>query len=104
LTVRRRLALLLTATTLAVGGSVLTAGAAEARRNVGGTVPADAICLSPGHSQARSDRADDVLSCFCWIAPAPGERNVGGTVPGGTTNCPPGILKQMQRPDRNVGG
>jgi hypothetical protein len=104
MTMRRTLALLLTATSLALGGSVVTAGAAEARRNVGGTVPADAVCYSPGRSEARSDRANDVLSCFCYVAPAPGERNVGGTIPGGTTTCPPGILKQRQRPDRNVGG
>jgi len=100
---RRRLGLLTVTTWLVLTSAVVTAGPAGAR-NVGGTVPADAICLSPGQSQARSDQADDVLSCFCWIAPPPGGRNVGGTVPAGSTNCPPGILKQQDRPDRNVGG
>ena len=91
----------LAATTgVALALAVLVATPAEARRNVGGTVPAGATCLSPGHSEARSDRADDVLNCFCYIAPAPpsgpkdGERNVGGLLPDMITNCPPGILKQ----------
>jgi hypothetical protein len=103
MTMRRSLALLLTATSLALGGSVLTAGVAQAR-NVGGTVPFGATCYSPGQAQVRSDRADDVLSCFCYVAPPPGERNVGGNTPAGSTTCPPGILKQADRPDRNVGG
>jgi hypothetical protein len=90
----RRLALVLTATALALGSSVVTAGAADARRNVGGTMPAGAICVSPGQSQARSDRADEVLSCFCWFVPPAGERNVGGNVPDVETNCPPGMLQQ----------
>ena len=99
---RRKLALLTVTTWLVLTAAVVTAAPAGAR-NVGGTVPADATCLSPGNSGARSDRANEVLPCFCF-APALGERNVGGTVPGGTTTCPPGILRQQQRPDRNVGG
>jgi hypothetical protein len=103
MTVRRSIALVLTTTALALGGSVLTATAAEAR-NVGGTFPVGAICFSPGQTQARSEQADGVLSCFCYVAPPVGERNVGGTVPEGDTTCPPGILTQASRPDRNVGG
>jgi hypothetical protein len=97
---RRRLALLTVTAWLVLTAAVVTAAPAGAR-NVGGTMPTGALCLSPGNSGAR---ANDVLSCFCYIAPPLGERNVGGTVPAGTTTCPPGILRQQQRPDRNVGG
>src|SRR3954451_12418793 len=98
MTMRRTLALLLTATSLALGGSVLTAGGAQAR-NVGGTVPAGATCYIPGQAQARSSQATSVLDCFCYTVPAPtpepkpGERNVGGLL-NLITNCPPGILHQ----------
>ena len=100
---RRRLALLTVTSWLALTAAVVTAAPASAR-NVGGTVPFGATCYSPGQAQVRSDRADDVLSCFCYVAPPPGERNVGGLLPETVTTCPPGILKQAQRPDRNVGG
>src|SRR3954447_5845964 len=98
MTMRRTLALVV-ATSFALGGSVLTAGAAEARRNVGGTEPAGATCYVPGQAQARSSQALSVLDCFCYTVPAPvpepkpGERNVGGLL-NLITNCPPGILKQ----------
>ena len=100
---RRRLGLLSVTTWLVLAGVVVTAAPAEARRNVGGSVPEGSICLSPGSAQARSANATSVLSCFCVIYPAP-KRNVGGSEPAGGTDCPPGILKQEQRPDRNVGG
>ena len=101
---RRKLRRLAATTGVALALAVAMASPAEARRNVGGTVPADAMCLSPGQAGARSDRADDVLSCFCYVLPPRGERNVGGNIPAGSTTCPPGILKQAQRPDRNIGG
>jgi hypothetical protein len=96
---RRKLGLLAVTTWLLLTGAVLTASPAGAR-NVGGTIPADATCYSPGQAQARSDQANSVLSCFCYVAPAPpsgpkdGERNVGGLLPDMITTCPPGILKQ----------
>src|SRR3712207_1766781 len=54
---RRRLARLAATTGVALTVAVMTATPADARRNLGGTVPADAICLTPGSAQARSDVA-----------------------------------------------
>jgi hypothetical protein len=91
---RRTSGRLAATTGVALALAVLVATPADARRNVGGTMPAGAICVSPGQTQARSDRAGEVLDCFCWFVPPAGERNVGGNVPNVETNCPPGILKQ----------
>jgi len=89
---RRTLAVLATATALALGGGVVTAESADARRNLGGTQPQDAICYTPGGDRVRADRAVSLLDCFCYIDKF------------GTSNCPPGVVRQESRPDRNLGG
>ena len=95
---RRTFGRLAATTGVALALAVMVATPADARRNVGGTMPAGAICVSPGQSEARSDRAHEVPTCVCWVVLPDGERNVGGNVPILDTNCPPGIIKQLKRP------
>ena len=84
---RRRLALLTTAAALALGAAVAVASPAEAR-NLGGSVPAGAICVGPGQATVGSPNSG--LPCICVVLPDGSvARNVGK---GPDTACPPGIL------------
>jgi hypothetical protein len=101
---RRRLGVLGTTTWVLLTAAVVVAAPAEARRNLGGTVPADAVCFSPGQTQARSAQANTSLSCFCYVLPPTGQRAVSGPEAAGSTTCPPGILTQGAHLDRRTGG
>jgi hypothetical protein len=94
---RTKLALLVAATSLTLGASVATADTADARRNVGGTVPADTSCLEPG-AVVLPAGADARVPCVCYITPA-GDRfhNLG------RGDCPAGI-PEIKINRRNVGG
>ena len=88
---RRRLAVLGTTTSMMLVVAVLAAAPAEARRNVGGSVPEDSVCVFPGNSANGSAQAAAVVPCVCIVVPG-GEprRNVGGTGPA-DGSCPPGL-------------
>ena len=93
---RRRIMLVVAMTALALGGGVATADTADARRNVGGTVPADSFCLRPG-AVVLSDTAFTNVPCVCYIDEAGKFHNLGrGT-------CPEG-LPEIKIDRRNVGG
>jgi hypothetical protein len=94
---RTKLAFVVAATSLVLGASVATADTADARRNVGGTVPADTSCLKPG-VVVLGERADARVPCVCYITPA-GERfhNLG------RGDCPSAI-PEVKINRRNVGG
>jgi len=84
---RRRLALLTASGALMLGAVVIAAAPAEAR-NLGGSVPAGAICVRPG--QATVGNPNSGLPCICVVLPDGSvARNVGK---GPDTACPPGIL------------
>ena len=93
---RRRILLVVAMTALALGGGVATADTADARRNVGGTVPADAFCLRPG-AVVLTDTAFDNVPCVCYVDEFGKFHNLGrGT-------CPEG-LPEIKIDRRNVGG
>jgi hypothetical protein len=84
---RRRLALLTASGALVLGAAVIAAAPAEAR-NIGGSLPAGAICVTPG--QASYGSPNSGLPCVCVVLPDGSvARNVGK---GPNTACPPGIL------------
>jgi hypothetical protein len=88
---RYRLGLLGTATTLVLAAAVVTAGPAEARRNLGGSEPGADICVLPGNAGIQSDHKGLGAICVCVRIPGGGmQRNVG-TDPNGP--CPPGITR-----------
>ena len=83
---RLRILLVATMTALTLGGAVATADPADARRNLGGTVPQGAVCIKPGAVQLQGE-ADANAVCLCVSVPGgPTYKNVGR---GG--DCPPGI-------------
>jgi hypothetical protein len=93
---RRRILLVAAMTALALGGGVATADTADARRNVGGTVPADASCTKPG-TVVLTETAFANTPCVCYGIEAGKFHNLGrGT-------CPEG-LPEIKIDRRNVGG
>ena len=94
---RRRLALVVTATSLALGLSLATAESADARRNVGGTVPVGTSCVKPG-TVVLPERAEVNAPCVCYVLDGRRFHNVGR----GDT-CPSG-LPEIKINRRNVGG
>jgi hypothetical protein len=94
---RRTLVVLAAATSLALGASVATADPADARRNLGGTVPADATCVKPG-TVILTDKAETNAPCVCYVPPTGGRfHNLG------RGDCPAGI-PEIKINRRNVGG
>ena len=93
---RRTLAVVAAATSLAFGASVATADPADARRNLGGTVPADATCVKPG-TVILSDKAETNAPCICYVNPSGRFHNLG------RGDCPAGI-PEIKINRRNVGG
>jgi hypothetical protein len=86
---RHRLTLLGTATSLALAAAVVTAGPAEARRNLGGTSPDPSSCVLPGEAVIRSDQPGLGTICICVIAE--NDRAVRAVGTRSTADCPPGI-------------
>lgn len=84
---RSKLILVAAAASLALGASMATADPAEARRNLGGNLPAGAVCIDPGAAELRG-RAAANAGCLCIVVPGqPAFKNGGRGGP-----CPPGIL------------
>jgi hypothetical protein len=96
---RRRLGVLAGTTGLVLAASIVVAGPAEARRNVGGTLPEGSICVYPGGAQFQ-DPAKPVLPCTCVSILDQVTISLEGGKPGGA--CPSGLTRV--RIDRNVGG
>jgi hypothetical protein len=94
---RRRILLVVAMTGLALGGGVATADTADARRNVGGTIPADSYCLRPG-AVVLTGQAFDTVPCVCYVTLA--EERVHNL---GRGSCPLG-LPEIKIERRNVGG
>ncbi len=93
---RRTLGRLGATTGVALTLALLTATPADARRNVGGTVPADAFCLKPG-TVVLTEQAHANSPCVCYIDEFGKFHNLGrGT-------CPEG-LPAIKINRRNVGG
>ena len=93
---RIKLGLVVAATSLALGASVATADPADARRNVGGTVPADASCVKPGIVNL-ADTPFSTTPCVCYVNDAGRFHNLG------RGDCPAG-LPEVKIDRRNVGG
>jgi hypothetical protein len=86
--VRRRILFVGVLTALSLGGGVATADSADARRNLGGTVPQGAVCIKPGGVELQG-AADANAVCICVSVPGgPTYKNVGR---GG--DCPPGTTR-----------
>ena len=93
---RRTLGRLGATTGVALTLALLTATPADARRNVGGTVPADASCTKPG-TVVLTETAFANAPCVCYGIEAGKFHNLGrGT-------CPEG-LPEIKIDRRNVGG
>ena len=90
----RRLGALAGTTGILLAATIVAAAPAEARRNVGGTVPEGSVCVYPGNGTPRSAQAAAVVPCICIVVPGVdgARRNVGGTGPSGGS-CPPGLTK-----------
>ena len=86
---RYRLGLLGTATTLVLAAAVVTAGPAEARRNLGGSNPGADICVLPGNAEVRSHHGGLGAICICVLAPDGRVLRNVDTDP--NAQCPPGI-------------
>ncbi len=93
---RRKILLVVAMSALALGGGVATADTAEARRNVGGSLPFGATCEQPGAVVFEGDLATRV-PCICIST----EHGLFPYV-AGSENCPRGA--QLVRIARNVGG
>jgi hypothetical protein len=96
---RRRLGVLAGTTGLVLAATIVGAAPAEARRNVGGTVPEGSTCVYPGSAQFQNPAAP-ALPCVCLSVPGVGTVSNEGGKPGG--DCPSGLTRV--RIDRNVGG
>jgi hypothetical protein len=81
---------------VALAAVVVLAGPAEARRNVGGTLPAGSSCLEPG-AVVLPAQADTRVPCVCYVNDAGRFHFLG------RGECPPG-LPQIKIDRRNVGG
>jgi hypothetical protein len=80
---RHRLSVLGTATSFVLALAVVTAGPAEARRNVGGLVPE--TCVAPGNAVIGTHGPGLGATCICVI------ETIGNTVTAGPNGkCPPG--------------
>ena len=84
---RHRLVLVAAAASFTLGASVATADTAEARRNLGGSLPAGAVCIDPGAAEL-GDRAAARAGCLCIVVPGQPAYKNGGR--GG--DCPRGII------------
>ncbi len=93
---RRRILLVVATATLALGGGVATADTAEARRNVGGSLPQGATCEQPGAVVFGGD-LETRVPCICIST----EFGVFPFV-AGSQDCPRGA--QLVKISRNVGG
>jgi len=83
---RGRLGLLGTISSVACAAAIVTAAPAQAR-NIGGSVPEGAICVTPG--QATYGSPNSGPPCVCVILPDRSfALNVGK---GGRAPCPPAI-------------
>jgi hypothetical protein len=85
---RRRLGVLAGTTWLLVTAAVVVAGPAEARRNIGGSLPAGSTCVYPGGAQFQ-DSEPPPLPCVCVSLPDGSTMSWEGGKPGG--ECPPGL-------------
>jgi hypothetical protein len=94
--VRRNLRRVATTTGVALALAVMTATPADARRNLGGTHPADSFCLRPG-TVVLTNTAFDNVPCVCYVADGRRFNNLGRGV------CPDG-LPEIKIERRNVGG
>ncbi len=90
--VRHRVGLLGTITPLLLAAAVVTAGSAEARRNVGGV---GGECLAPNDAVVQNQGAGLGATCICVIEPNSGSVLAGPNGPGST--CPPRILRNQER-------
>jgi hypothetical protein len=95
MTVRRTLGRLTATTGVALALAVMIATPADARRNVGGTVPADSFCLKPG-AVVLPEQADANVPCVCYVVESGRFHNLG------RGSCPEGLPEI--KIDRNVGG
>ena len=84
-----RRALLGTATSFLLALAVVTAGPAEARRNVGGLDTE--VCVAPGHAEIKAAGPGLGATCICVIDAQ------GAVVDGPNGKCPPGIVRLQQR-------
>ncbi len=94
---RRKMVLVAAAVSLALGSSVATADPADARRNLGGNLPAGAVCIDPGAVELNAQAAANG-GCLCIAVPEGPTFKNGGR--GG--ECPAGIGRVTI--DRNPGG
>ena len=93
---RRNLRRVAATTGVALALAVMVATPAEARRNLGGTIPADSSCLKPG-AVVLTDQAFANVPCVCYVTDPGRFHNLGrGT-------CPQG-LPEVKIERRNVGG
>ena len=81
---RYKVGFLGTATTLVLAAAVVTAGPAEARRNLGGL---DSVCVAPGNAVVGPHGAGPGLgaTCICFVEP-----NSHQVLLGPNGKCPPG--------------
>jgi hypothetical protein len=89
-----RLALLGTATSFVLALAVVTAGPAEARRNVGGLI--GETCVPPGHAVVGAHGPGLGATCSCVTEELNGTTVV---VAGPNDKCPPGIVRLQERRD-----
>ena len=82
---RHRLALLGTATSFVLAVAVVTAGPAEARRNVGGLI--GETCVAPGNAEIETNGPGLGATCIC-ITEVVNRLTV--VVAGPNGKCPPG--------------
>jgi hypothetical protein len=82
---------------VALAAVVVLAGPAEARRNVGGTLPAGATCVDPGVVVLPA-QADAAVPCVCYALDGQRFRFLGRA-----EGCPPGF-PEVKIDRRNVGG
>ncbi len=93
---RRTFVVLAAATALAVGGGAATADPADARRNLGGNIPAGASCVQPGVVVLGEGGLENA-PCVCYVT------EFGRFHALGRGDCPSG-LPEIKIDRRNVGG
>jgi hypothetical protein len=94
---RRRLGRLAATTAAALALSVMIATPADARRNLGGTLPEGTTCVQPG-GVVLGDPASSTAPCVCYSNESGTFRNLGRSA----EECPRGA--DRAKIDRNVGG
>ena len=90
---RQRLTLLGTATSLALAATIVLAGPAEARRNVGGF---DGQCLAPNAAVVQPHGQGLGATCICVVSRDDHTDVLAGPNGPGST-CPPRILSNQER-------